>query len=327
MSFTYSGRVALLANTIDFAGTFPPASLSLDESLRVAARFRRVANHPWLFGKVVVTLPQLKSLSAKDFYLAGADGALWEFTALGTPEENPDAFFATLRSELSYLSEFNSSCGFSVCRRLVTSYENKLPEALISAPKNQIVAFGEKFLRSFSFPGGHAPIYPYLEIPFRGDWREVTSWLGEVFSQSSTIKPGVKIRTGGAYVPSLTELAEVIAAVSNFKLKFKATQGLHHAVTGTGGFGFVNLFAAVNLRAIFGAAFGPAEIVRCLGDDDGKHFSFSSESFTWEKFTATLTQLELARLIHSACFGSCSLQEPDLFLGQEIPEIGQENSK
>lgn len=55
----------------------------------------------------------------------------------------------------------------------------------------------------------------------------------------------LKLRCGGAYVPSVDELAAAIVHCVEHDQPFKLTAGLHAAIAGGGAHGFVNIMAAV----------------------------------------------------------------------------------
>ena len=57
---------SLLTGILDYAGTFPPASLSLSESVANYTRVRSSANQ-WLLGRLIVpsaSLPEFDELAA-----------------------------------------------------------------------------------------------------------------------------------------------------------------------------------------------------------------------------------------------------------------------
>src|SRR5205807_4588891 len=78
-----------------------------------------------------------------------------------------------------------------------------------------------------------------------------------------------KVRCGGAIVPRIEALAEVIAACRRLEVPFKATAGLHHPVRSGDEHGFLNLLAA--------AVFGDEE--EALAEEDRSAFSATAEAF------------------------------------------------
>src|SRR5580765_5189246 len=77
-----------------------------------------------------------------------------------------------------------------------------------------------------------------------------------------------KIRCGGERVPPVEEVAAFVRGCRERGLVFKATAGLHHAIRGDHGHGFLNLLAA--------CVFGDEEAA--LRDDD---FALDAASFRW----------------------------------------------
>ena len=82
----------------------------------------------------------------------------------------------------------------------------------------------------------------YFELVFDDGWRDsVPAAIGAV----AAVGGRVKVRCGGERVPSVDQLALVIASCREAAVRFKATAGLHHAVRHGGEHGFLNVMAAV----------------------------------------------------------------------------------
>ena len=81
----------------------------------------------------------------------------------------------------------------------------------------------------------------YFELVFDEGWRDsVPAAIGAI----TAVGGRVKVRCGGAVVPSVEQLALVIACCREAVVPFKATAGLHHAVRHDGEHGFLNVLAA-----------------------------------------------------------------------------------
>jgi hypothetical protein len=81
----------------------------------------------------------------------------------------------------------------------------------------------------------------YFELVLAEGWRnDVPAALGAI----AAIGGRVKLRCGGAYTPSVEQVALVIAACREAGLPFKCTAGLHHAVRHGDEHGFLNILAA-----------------------------------------------------------------------------------
>ncbi len=111
----------------------------------------------------------------------------------------------------------------------------------------------------------------------------------------------VKVRCGGAAVPSVEELASVVRDCRRLGLVFKATAGLHHAVRTGEQHGFLNLLAA--------CAF-PGDEEAVLADDDPPAFSLDEDALRWRDRSAGADELARVRADHFAGFGTCSVAEP-----------------
>jgi hypothetical protein len=81
----------------------------------------------------------------------------------------------------------------------------------------------------------------YFEIALDEDWRDsVPAAIGAI----AAVGGRVKLRCGGESVPSIEQVALVIACCREAGVPFKATAGLHHAVRRGEEHGFLNLLAA-----------------------------------------------------------------------------------
>jgi hypothetical protein len=122
----------------------------------------------------------------------------------------------------------------------------------------------------------------YFELVFDEDWRDsVPAAIGAV----AAIGGRVKLRCGGAFVPSVEQVGLVIACCREARVPFKATAGLHHPVRHEDEHGFLNLLAA---------ATAPLDrIDEVLAEEDGS--ALELEESSRELFVS---------------FGSCSWRDP-----------------
>jgi hypothetical protein len=133
----------------------------------------------------------------------------------------------------------------------------------------------------------------YCELPLRDDISFRVLRLGELGIRA-------KVRCGGAVVPRIETLAELIEACRRLEVPFKATAGLHHPVRAADEHGFLNLLAA--------AVFGDEE--EALAEEDPFAFAVTAEAFTWRGRAATADQVARVRAELFTGFGSCSADEP-----------------
>ncbi len=138
-----------------------------------------------------------------------------------------------------------------------------------------------------------------------------------------------KIRTGGVTADAFPEPAFVVAflgACRRWRVRFKATAGLHHAVRGSYAltyepssakglmFGFLNVaFAA----AMTWVGRSEDEIRGALEERSASAFTVGDQSVSWRGVTLSSGELDDARSGLFAGFGSCSFREPMAELGLE----------
>jgi len=122
----------------------------------------------------------------------------------------------------------------------------------------------------------------YFELVFDEGWRnDVPAAIGAI----AAVGGRVKLRCGGATIPSVEQVALVIACCREASVPFKCTAGLHHAVHRGDEHGFLNILAATTAPA------GRLEDV--LAEEDA----------------AELDLDEAGRSLFVS-FGSCSWREP-----------------
>jgi hypothetical protein len=122
----------------------------------------------------------------------------------------------------------------------------------------------------------------YFELVLEDGWRDdVPAAIGSV----AAVGGRVKLRCGGASVPSVEQVALVIACCRDAGVPFKATAGLHHAVRHDGEHGFLTVRAAT--------AAPPGGIEAVLAEEDA-------------------AELDVAGADRAlfVSFGSCSWREP-----------------
>jgi hypothetical protein len=122
----------------------------------------------------------------------------------------------------------------------------------------------------------------YFELVFDDGWRDdVPAAIGAV----AAIGGRVKLRCGGAFVPSVEQVGLVVACCRDAGVPFKATAGLHHPMRRGEEHGFLNLVAAATASL--------DRIEEVLAEEDGS--ALELEDASREVFVS---------------FGSCSWREP-----------------
>ena len=133
----------------------------------------------------------------------------------------------------------------------------------------------------------------YCELPLRDDVSFRILRLGELGLRA-------KVRCGGAVIPTVPRLAELVQACRRLEVPFKATAGLHQPLRHDDEHGFLNLLAA--------AVFGDEE--DALEEEDPDAFGVSGDAFRWRDREASADEIARVRRELFVSFGSCSAQEP-----------------
>ena len=275
---------ALLGGLVDYAGLFPPASLSMAETVRNYAEYWR-GPHAWILGRLVVPAARLPEFETEFERLSGDERANrlgpWRLSALVGGDVDAD---------LEIVKRLSSGLRGRV---VVDSFEWKMGEpsdvaARVAAMRG---AVGADVRRG-------QPADVFVETPLGPGLRERL----EVVRAAQAF---AKIRTGGVVpeaIPSADDVAEFIATCAKLLLPFKATAGLHHPLRGSYPLtyepdapravlhGFLNVWNAASM-ALLGASV------------EGVRGALESEPPRDAEPSAKLREFALS-------FGSCSFTEP-----------------
>ena len=263
----------LFAHLVDYAGTFPPASLAVADAVSTYAR-ERCGPDAWLLGRLV--LPA-QSLDAVEDAACSTSPGEWRLSAIA----GPDA-----RAALARVNAFNARWAG---RARIASVE------FAPAPPADIAGL-------MRLAGDTTEAF--FETPIDAD-------LQARLDAISAAGGAAKVRTGGttpAAIPSPAALADFLFECAQRGLPFKATAGLHHAVRSCYPLtyerdsstavmhGFLNALAA---SAMAKAGASRADLVEALVEP--------SVAVLME--TARLHDPDATRRFFRS-FGSCSFREP-----------------
>jgi hypothetical protein len=281
---------ALLSDSIDYAGLFPPAGLGMSEAVANYASYR-TGPHAWALGRFVVPAGRLVELEqAAVGLLPGADG--WQIAALLGPDPT---------RELEAIGEFN--CRHAAEGAGAAAVDVVEAKADSAEAAERLLARIPPYLQS------------YIEIPVFRDPAPLATAVGRAGGR-------LKVRTGGVTAdafPSATDLARFLRAAVRAGVPFKATAGLHHplraeyrltyepgSACGTM-FGFLNLFLAT---AFVSAGMDDAAVERLLEERDRQALRFDAGGVEWRGRRIDLETLRHTRESGIVSFGSCSFTEP-----------------
>lgn len=302
----------------DYAGMYPPASLSFVDALSHSAKFRTTLLRPFMCNTdLVLAATDLPKITDDALAAAGfSETHSLFFSTLGSSMGAQELAASDERlQELETLQSFNLAGHKGKPRRRAVSYEIKLAPDLsrfaegLRVPLRNLLAF---------FSDDKIVICIEPDLSAAGWHADMTSCVALCAELNRTF-PGtifaLKVRGSGPTAVNCEKLALIICAVCDNGLDFKATAGLHHPIVETARYanelGFLNLLIALNLRRYLGSAFSSDSVLQCLRCQDAGEFSCSGADIRWKEFL--LPQDELRRLKQDYYFsiGSCSLSEPD----------------
>ena len=279
----------LLAGSIDYAGLFPPAALSMPEAVINYATYRN-SNYRWMLGRFVLPVSQLGDFieSAGDFISRDADTA-WRLSVIAGED-----IIDTIRS----INQFNSNFGPGV---IIDSLEVRANST--SKIDNTVDALPTGITAYFEIGGGDT--FP------------------DLVAQLSLRGQRAKIRTGGVTpeaFPRSAEIVRFVRACLAANVPFKATAGLHHPIRcyrpltyasdapkGTM-HGFLNLFLMTGFAR---EGYRQSLLEDVMEEEFAEVFRFEDQTAIWrDEFNLSLAQLERLRQYGIQSFGSCSFDEP-----------------
>jgi hypothetical protein len=284
---------ALLRDTIDYAGLFPPAGLVMPEAVANYAGYRD-GEHAWALGRFVVPAGRLAEFDAAagQWLPRTPEATGWRLSVLIGPEAEAD---------LGTLEEFNRRHGSAAAGVVAGDVvEGKAESADAVARLLERVP---------------PELQAYVEIPVDGDPAALVAAIGRAGGRA-------KVRTGGITASAFPEAADLVRFIRtclSAAVPFKATAGLHHPLRaehrltyepgGASGtmFGFLNVFAATAFMAE-GLDDGDAE--RLLEERDRDAFRFDPSGMAWRGRRLDLSAIARARETGIVSFGSCSFTEP-----------------
>ena len=303
---------AFLEGIIDYAGLFPPAQLPLDQALANYLRYRQEPDS-WMLGRFICPAARLKELGAFRDHIAGS-GPL-RLAVLGRGDDDLSEGLNDIADAARLLN--------NNAMLVAEAYEMKVPADLPVSGS----AFGFRmglvanFIDAVSalcegVPNTGTPA-PFFESPWT-DEQAVNefAWGLRQNLGHHRHQPGWKLRCGGlepAAVPTVQQVARVLAECARAGIPWKATAGLHHPLRHfddklqTSMHGFINVFGAAILA--HAQKIGAGQIEEMLADEDASHFVFDEVGFSWKGHQATTEAIRAARSVVTS-FGSCSFDEP-----------------
>jgi hypothetical protein len=292
----------LLAGLVDYAGLFPPASLSMAE---VAANYAAYRQSPdaWVLGRLIVPVARLHELTEflstqgmppgrrgvhdpSPGFAAAPDARSWRISALAGKDIADDA---------RRIAAWNASVRDAVVDTV--ELRTSSPEMLLE---------GASALQDFT---------TYVEFPLDED---VSPYLDAIARTGLR----AKIRTGGVTpeaFPTSAHIARFLRGCADRNLAFKATAGLHHPLRDSyrltyapdspcgDMFGFLNVFVAA---AFARKGLPERELIGVLEERNSSTLQFHHHGIRWRDEEIDAQRLADVRTSFAIAFGSCSFREP-----------------
>jgi hypothetical protein len=174
----------------------------------------------------------------------------------------------------------------------VQAVEMRLPEPV---PSSSFLAETSRRLRWTT----------YFELVLDEHWRTA---IPKTVDAVASVGGRIKLRCGGQSVPSVEQVALVLAACRDAGCVLKATAGLHHPIRRGSEHGFLNLLTAAAFAHLHGLS--AAELEPLLAEEDPAAFGVTSEGLTAGEWRVSGAEIAAAREALFAGFGSCSWREP-----------------
>ena len=307
---------ALLAGSIDYAGMFPPAGLTLARSLDELWRHRRGLDS-WMLGRFVVPAAKLAELAVS--YHFERDGRLAVIVSAG---DSGESFLKQLDATLV------SVAGFPVYGA-VDTLEFRWPAESLREPDVERLGNLVQTAAGEIVASRVTPITMFFELPqcetpladSTGQER-IRMAVKAVADYNRSAKglhclAGFKMRCGGADpagIPSSAEIAAAICECRDQRVVWKATAGLHHPVRRVQpaslppAHGFLNLLVAAALADVHRLDERRTQAI--IDSADVRQFGFSDDVLCWGDLSITSAQIAAARERSLRSFGSCSVDEP-----------------
>lgn len=287
----------LLRQLIDYAGLFPPASLSMAQSLSNYAAYSR-SEWSWILGRFIVPVARLdefeEAFAELPRSMSAADDMTWRLSVLLSSDVGGDV--ARIRE-----FEFNN-------REAKAGSRGKL---VIESVEVKISSCDDVVRLSAIIPAG---LETYYEVPL--------PISGECIAALAECGARAKIRTGGETAdkfPAAESVIEFIRLCAAANVPFKATAGLHHPIRSAHRFtydpespsgmmhGFLNVFLAA---AFLRAGMETKRAVQLLEEESARNFEFDLDGITWQGHRLSQREIASARNDFAMSFGSCSFTEP-----------------
>ncbi|HKJ33121.1 MAG TPA: hypothetical protein VKA34_14890 [Balneolales bacterium] len=313
----------LLHKIIDYAGLFPPASLSLDQAIHNYDRYRR-GNDQWLLSRFIIPATQLFELeNYQDELFQNAPP--FDFSVTGSKGDTIVDFLNNIKSDLRGIQQFHKEFPHQVTTQF---YETKFPVEIIKAHDKQgVLDLLSEVMSLFEMYSPNMISIFYESVfddEYKLDNQIVLDALAEHRQKVELMDglnhyrfAGFKLRCGGVEAQMFPSPEQVVFALKHavrHKLTMKATAGLHHPLrkfdksVNTKMFGFLNVFISGILK--WTMDLNDDQLKTIVEDENPENFVFEEEYLRWKNLEISVEQIEKARKEFLVSYGSCNFDEP-----------------
>ncbi len=292
MRLVVDARTSAFAAFVDYAGLFPPATLTVEDAVD-GYRKSRASSAAWVSGRFLVRASQLVELAGVVMPMMAPGEVPWE---VGVIFDTPPAEAASQAA--AFHAEMQPALS-------VASAEARISDPSIEGISALVTTIGSI----------NPDVVAFLEVRRDSDIRSQIDSIGAVLAEAG-MAGGAKLRCGGLTAdlfPSVEEVAGFIVGAVDASVPFKATAGLHQPVRhfdealDVWRHGFVNL-----LMATAAATAGePDDVVHAIvGETDPDAFAISPAFATWKELRFPGSALRRMRQRNFIAYGSCDFDEP-----------------
>ncbi|MEO7361817.1 MAG: hypothetical protein ABI120_15910 [Gemmatimonadaceae bacterium] len=288
----------LLDSIVDYAGLFPPASVTMATAVRNFAHYR-ASESGWMLGRFICPAQSLEQFSREaELYLPRDAGAIaWHISVTGSTD---------IEADMNAITAFNSRhrvC-FDEYSAIADAYEVKANRV---EDVNDIHTRVPVTLRTF------------IEVPLVENPTPIVEAIARTGRRA-------KMRVGGTTAdafPASEQIARFLIACAHTGVVAKATAGLHHPLRDAYRltydddaqqavmYGYLNVFLAT---ALVGSGASTRDVVAMLEERDARHITFDATHCYWaggsKPYALDRSFLAQMRDRGLVSFGSCSFTEP-----------------
>jgi len=298
---------ALMSESIDYAGIFPPGNLPLEEAI---SNYRQYLdeNDAWMLRSFVLPISKLGDL-----------------------EKHMDLFSNEKKVNLSLVvSKSYSAAEFeNVCNEdseELINFLNKFTE-IASVESLEVplppVGTSKDILKNVSDLASTFKVKAFCEMtkPLSPDWVTNMEDTMEVIKEFNLENPehqlGYKLRSGGIKAelfPSIQQAAATLTKSIKEGIPIKFTAGLHHPIrmyrseVQTEMHGFLNIFMGYLFQNRY--ELDMEQVEEILRDENECNFEFYDDEIKWKNYKVNSKKIKNIRGKLLCSFGSCSFHEP-----------------